>query len=335
MTRLGRSGRVAVAIGGLAAALSSCSTPEAAGPRRIVVVDAVAMPGGDGTVGAPWLNLDAALEQGGPGVEIHLRPGLYRGPFRTSSGGSQGAPLRIVGSQGATLVAAEDEHLLTVAHPHVEIEGLEFREADQLLVVEGAHDVGVRSNTFTEAGGECVRVKRAERVRIERNTVDRCGTRGFDLAADRKNGEGIYIGTAPEQSGGDPDRTNDVVVRGNDIRTPAECVDVKEGATGVIIEANRCRGGLDPRSGGISVRGNGVVVRDNDISDQAGAGIRLGGDEDGDGVDNEVVDNRISEVDGFGVKVERLPQRAVCDNRVDGADEGVANTSEVRPLEDC
>ena len=109
MTRLGRSGRVAVAIGGLAAALSSCSTPEAAGPRRIVVVDAVAMPWGDGTVGAPWLNLDAALEQGGPGVEIHLRPGLYRGPFRTSSGGSQGAPLRIVGSEGATLVAAEDE----------------------------------------------------------------------------------------------------------------------------------------------------------------------------------------------------------------------------------
>lgn len=316
--------------------LASCASRDGAtGPRRIIVVDAVALPGGDGSVGAPWLNLDAALEQAGPGVEIHLRPGIYRGPFRTSAGGTEGAPLRIVGSAGATLVAAEDEHLLTVAHAHVEIEGLEFREADQLLVVEDAHDVSVRANTFVEAGGECVRVKRAERVRIERNVVDRCGTRGFDLAAGRKNGEGIYIGTAPEQAGGDRDTTRDVEVRGNDIRTPAECVDVKEGTTGVLIEANRCRGGLDPRSGGISVRGNGIVVRGNDISDQAGAGIRLGGDDGGDGVDNEVVDNRISEVDGYGVKVERLPQRAVCENRVDGADEGVANTSEVRPLEDC
>ncbi len=160
------------------------------------------------------------------------------------------------------------------------------------------------------------------------------GRRGFALP-DRKNGEGIYVGAAPEQADGEPDRTSDVVIRGNQIRAPAECVDVKEGATAVVIEANACRGGRDPRSGGISVRGNGVVVRDNDITDQAGAGVRLGGDERADGVDNEVVGNRITEVDGYGVKVERLPQRAVCENRIDGADAGTSNTDALEPDGDC
>ena len=62
MTRLGRLGRAAVAIGGSAAVLASCASRDGApGPRRIIVVDAVALPGGDGSVGAPWLNLDAAL----------------------------------------------------------------------------------------------------------------------------------------------------------------------------------------------------------------------------------------------------------------------------------
>lgn len=327
--------RAWAAFGGLTAGLVSCGGSDAAPARRVVVVDAVALPGGDGSVGAPWINLDAALEQAGPGVEIHLRPGVYRGPFRTSAGGSEDLPLRIVGAKGATLIAAENEHLLTIAHDDVHVEGLTLREADQLLVVDGARNVSIRANTFRDAAGECVRLKRSRDVVIEANTVDGCGLRGFDLPEDRKNGEGIYIGTAPEQTDGEPDRSAGIVVRGNDIRSPAECVDVKEGATDVLIEANRCRGGLDPVSGGISVRGNGVVVRDNDITDQAGSGVRLGGDRRGDGVDNEVTGNRISEVDGYGVKIERTPQAAVCGNRIEGADAGDSNTSTIRPDAAC
>jgi hypothetical protein len=166
--------------------------------------------------------------------------------------------------------------------------------------------------------------------------VDGCGRVGFDLDEDRKNGEGIYVGTSAEQRGDDGvDRSSGNRVVDNTVRTPAECIDVKEGATGNVVEGNDCSGSRDPKSGGISVRGNGNVVRANVIHDVAGAGVRLGGAHDDDGTDNVVVDNRITDVGGVGVKVERSPQDRVCANRVSGAADGDSNTREVDPTAPC
>ncbi len=300
-----------------------------------LVVDVGAPGGGDGTVSNPFDRLDTALDEAGPGATIVVRAGEYRGPFRTVRGGTEAQPMRIIGDRGATIVAARNAHAFTVSHDHVAIEGLRFRGADQLLVIEGAAHVEVRDNDFADAGGECVRLKRVRDVTIEANRVADCGRLGFDLAAAHKNGEGIYIGTAPEQADGSPDRSEGVIVRDNDISAPAECVDVKEGATAVRIESNRCRGGLDDRGGGISIRGDEVLVRANHIADQAGAGVRLGGDEQDQGVRNTVTDNDISGVRGVAVKVERLPQGQICGNRVDGAARGDSNTEHVHPTAAC
>ncbi|CAN0413449.1 unnamed protein product, partial [Scytosiphon promiscuus] len=75
-----------------------------------------------------------------------------------------------------------------------------------------------------------------------------------------------------------PDACNDNVVSGNTISTSGnECVDIKEGATGNIIEDNICSNQLDDNSGCYDSRGDGNTFRYNVGSDCLGAGVRLGG----------------------------------------------------------
>ncbi|CAM9737957.1 unnamed protein product, partial [Sphacelaria rigidula] len=73
-----------------------------------------------------------------------------------------------------------------------------------------------------------------------------------------------------------------------------ECIDVKEGATGNVIEDNECAEQLDANSGCYGSRGSGNIFRNNHGSHCVGAGIRLGGwtvDGVTYGLDNEVYDN--------------------------------------------
>jgi len=74
--------------------------------------------------------------------------------------------------------------------------------------VQGARGVRLLGNRLHDAGGECVRLKGyAQANEVASNVIARCGRVRFDLARGAKNGEAIYIGTAPEQSGGRPDRS--------------------------------------------------------------------------------------------------------------------------------
>ena len=58
------------------------------------------------------------------------------------------------------------------------------------------------------------------------------------------------------------DQTNNNVVSGNTISTNAnECVDIKEGATGNIVEYNSCTNQLDENSGCYDSRGDDNIFR--------------------------------------------------------------------------
>jgi parallel beta helix pectate lyase-like protein len=176
--------------------------------------------------------------------------------------------------------------------------------------------------TFRNAGGECLRLRYfAQRNEIAGSSFVSCGVHDFRFGAGGKNGEAIYIGTAPEQRGDgknptrDPDQSNDNWVHHNSFNTQGnECVDIKEASSANVVEDNICTGQRDPESGGFDARGSGNVFRRNESYGNAGAGIRLGGDTPADGTGNDVYGNMIHDNRAGGIKIQQQPQGSICDN---------------------
>lgn len=297
--------------------------------RRVIHVQAEADPGGEGSKTRPFATIQEALDRAFPGDSIVIGKGRYSGPVTTVRAGRQDAPIRLIGD-GARLVGDGDGRLVQILHSHVTLEGLDISRADILIWVADATGVKILGNRLHNAQGECVRLKyRARDNEVAGNHIDDCGREGFDLDADSKNGEGVYIGTAPEQLDrnptGEADTSDGNWIHDNVISTPAECVDIKEGASGNLVEHNTCTDGRDPEGAGFSSRGSSNTFAYNLSRGHAGAGIRLGGDERDDGTGNVVYGNRLSDNDGYGVKIQRLPQGAICENELSDNDKGPTN----------
>ncbi|MDQ3947448.1 MAG: right-handed parallel beta-helix repeat-containing protein, partial [Actinomycetota bacterium] len=290
----------------------------------------------DGSRDRPFGSIDLAVAEARAGDTVVVGPGTYPG-FSTTRSGRPDAPVRIVGS-AAVIRGDGDGHLVQVNHDHITIEGFEIARADILVWMFQATGVRIVNNVLRDAAGECVRVKYfSTGNEIAGNRIERCG-RDFDAADDEKSGEGIYIGTSPEQvqrnPTEEPDGSNDNWIHDNVITSPAECVDIKEGASGNLVESNVCSGGEDPDGAGFSARGNGNIFRANTSTGNKGAGIRLGGDDEADGLDNVVVGNRLVGNRGYGVKIQREPQRQICGNEVADNDEKPSNIG-IDPTDHC
>ena len=285
-------------------------------------VRADAARGGDGSEGRPFTTLQPALDVAGPGDVISVGAGTYLlEGVRTVRAGEPERPIRLVG-QDAELRGDGDGRLIEINHDHISLEGFQLRQADVLVWVQKATGVRITGNTLSDAAGECVRLKYFARGNeVAHNRIERCGLTGFDLEEDDKNGEGIYIGTAPEQREEknptpDVDDSGRNWIHDNSIEVPAECVDVKEGSRENLVENNVCSGSQDPDGAGFSSRGIATVFRNNRSSGHAGAGIRLGGDGKEDGIHSVVVGNTLVDNMGYGVKVLREPQAEICGNVV-------------------
>ncbi len=326
--------------GGTAAARSAPAGTRPAGDRgagpvetatpggRTWYVSADAATGADGSGDRPFGSIELALAEARAGDTVLVGPGTYPG-FSTARSGRPNAPVRIVGS-AAVIRGDGDGRLVEVNHDHVTIEGFEIARADILVWVFQGTGVRLLNNVLRDAAGECVRVKYfSTGNEVAGNRIERCG-RDFDADDHEKNGEGVYIGTSPEQvqrnPTGEPDASNNNWVHDNVITSPAECVDIKEGASANLVEHNLCSGGEDPDGAGFSARGNGNIFRANTSTDNKGAGIRLGGDGDADGLDNVLVGNRLVGNQGYGVKIQREPQRQICGNEVADNEERPSNT---------
>lgn len=215
-------------------------------------------------------------------------------------------------------------NLVELTHDHLVLRDFELTGADKLIVLINAADVRIVGNDLHDAKGECVRLRyHSSGNEIAGNRITRCGRTGFDLSDDSKNGEGVYIGTAPEQLDdknpiGEPDASSRNWVHDNDIAVPAECVDIKEDAVGNVVERNRCTASEDPDGAGFSSRGIATVFIDNFSTGHVGDGIRLGGDEDDDGVRTVVRGNHLIGNKGYGLSVHRLPQGEICGNQLRG-----------------
>jgi parallel beta-helix repeat protein len=291
----------------------------AAQPRTLHVSRA-ARPAGDGSAASPFARIADAVAVAGPGDTVLVGAGTYAELLTTVRPGRPAAPIRIVGTPGARLVGPkgiDTGRLLQVLHDYITVESLELSDANILIRVEGASGVRIVGNRLHDAGGECVRLKSyAQRNELANNTISGCGRVRFDLARDKKNGEGIYIGTAPEQSDGWPDRSDGNWVHHNRILPAAECVDVKERARHNLVERNRCSGSDDPDGAGFSSRGDHTTFRGNRSTHHAGAGIRLGGDTATQGLHNNVLGNTLADNAGYGLKVMRTPQGRIAANTI-------------------
>ncbi|MGH7607887.1 MAG: hypothetical protein ACREME_11160, partial [Gemmatimonadales bacterium] len=278
----------------------------------------------DGSAERPFATLQRGLDAARPGDTVLAAAGTYEG-MRSVRSGEPGAPIVLRGDPGAIIDGrGEANNLVEFTHSHLVLRGFELTGADKLVVLIGASQIRILGNLLYDAEGECLRLRyHSSRNEIAGNRIVGCGRTGFDLDEDSKNGEGVYIGTAPEQLDDknptdEPDTSAGNWVHDNEFEVPAECVDVKEDAVDNLVERNRCTGSEDPDGAGFSSRGIGTVFRYNYSHGHVGDGIRLGGDDDDDGVRTVVRDNRLVGNDGYGLSVHRLPQGEMCGNDIGG-----------------
>jgi hypothetical protein len=298
----------------------------------------------------PLQTIQKALELAEPGDRIQLADGEYRQSVTSVRPGKQGAPITIIGGQ-KTVVYGDNEHnrVIEINHDFITLQGFkidgqhgkgtsrkDFR--DKLIYAvskepkHGIRGLIITNMTIQNAGGECVRLRYfVEDSQVSYSTIRHCGIYDFRFKEGGKNGEGIYIGTAPEQRAdgrsptADVDRSRRNHVHHNLIETYGnECVDIKEGASDNLVEHNTCRHQKDSDSGGMDARGNNNTFRYNIIEDNLGAGVRLGGDEETDGTHNNVYENTIRNNKRGALRILRLPQGTVCGNKLisNGKQEG-------------
>jgi len=245
----------------------------------------------------PLKSIQKALNKAFAGDTVILLPGKYYENIKSVRDGEEGKPITIIGMPGSVIHGnlSPKGKVLHITHSYIKLYNLkvdgQFKNCnrfecyhDKLIYVEGTPEkpvkgVEISSNSVKNGLGECIRVKYAQDVIIWWNEVSLCGLRDFVFKTrDGQNGEGIYIGTAPEQAKKGADLTKNIYVMYNFIASyGSECIDVKEGSSNVVIMHNVCMGNQQETVGGISVRGNNNIISNNIVFLNKGAGIRVKG----------------------------------------------------------
>jgi hypothetical protein len=302
----------------------------------------VSLAGSDSSTGSSpstaFATLQKALDVAPAGATVHLATGRYLQDAVTRRN-----DVTITGPADAVLLGAGGSRILQVQHDRTTLTGFTidglFGSPDsidgyrgKLVYVmsttpgRGVTGLRIRGMQLRNAGDECVRIRYlVTDAEVSASRIGPCGVRDFVFDEGGKNGEGIYLGTAPEQQGanGAPDARPDVStgnrIHDNLIDTRGnECVDVKENSTANVVERNVCTGQQDPESAGFDSRGSGNVFRYNVSVDNVGAGLRFGGDTPADGVGNDAYGDLIARNAGGGIKFQATPQGRLCGNATTG-----------------
>ena len=296
----------------------------------------------------PFVTIQKAVDLLMPGDGLVLMDGKYEQDFVTVRNGTEEKEIFITGSKKAIVHGSgKKARIIEINHDSVILSGFtvdglagDAKERknyrDKLIYIEGkeassgVEGVAVINMHLKNAGGECLRIKYfSQKNEIARNRITGCGAYDFIFDGGGKNGEGVYIGTAPEQVKEDKNITRDVDksdynwVHDNFIDTQGnECVDIKEGSSFNKIENNVCTGQKDKDSAGLDSRGNNNIFRSNEVFGCVGAGIRLGGDKESDGINNDVIENNLHRNNAGGIKIQSKPQGKICGNIISSNKKG-------------
>lgn len=284
--------------------------------------------------GTAFRTLQKAFDVAPSGSTIRLASGTYLQDAITRVSG-----VRVTGPASAVLKGGGGARILQVRHDDITLDGFTidglhgaadskdgYRDkliyAMSTVAGDGVAGLTIRGMTLLNAGGECVRLRYLiTGAEVSGNRIRGCGVHDFVFHDGGKNGEAIYIGTAPEQQGANgapdarPDVSRDNHVFGNLIDTQGnECVDIKENSTANLVEGNLCTGQQDPQSAGFDARGSGNTFRHNIAHNNLGAGLRFGGDTPTDGTGNDAYANVITGNAAGGIKFQATPQGQICGN---------------------
>ena len=278
--------------------------------------------------------LSKALANAKPGTVIRLADGTYTGKFVATASGTKQAPVYLCGGPGAILDGGgiRAGYALHLDHAsYWRVIGFNVRNAQKGLVLDGSSHSVIQGLTVTDIGDEGIHLRSASTDDVvSNNTVSHTGQRRD------KFGEGIYIGSATSNwskySAGGPDRSDNNVVIGNHISaTTAESVDIKEGTTGGLVQANTFDGkdGLTGADSWVDVKGNDWQIVGNLGMTSPQDGFQTHQILDGWGTGNVFRANHAN-VDGpgYGINVTNKAGNTVyCDNTATGAGAGMTNLS--------
>jgi len=306
----------------------------------IIYVDPVN--GGDQNTGsevAPLKTIQAAIDIAQPGSNIILAAGVYLQDVISKRDGLPNAPITIRGPPTAIISGGGKSRIIEINNDYIVLDGFTIdglhgdidKASDyrnKLIYAlgketrSGVTGLRILNMTLRNSGGEAIRLRYfAQNNEVAYCTISDCGIYDFKFGGGEDNGEGIYIGTAADQIGDgknptvEPDESNNNWIHHNFIDTQgAECVDIKEGSSGNIVEYNTCTGQQNPNTAGLQSRGNGNIFRNNEVYGNIGAGVRLGGDTPTDGINNDVYMNNIHDNQSGGIKFMSKPQGRICSN---------------------
>ncbi len=236
--------------------------------------------GADGTAKTPVRSLRRALLLARSGDTVRLAPGVYEGGVETAVGG-----VSVEGPQGAVVRGPSDRRGIQVQHPRTTLRGFTVEKADIGVWLYGVSGCVLEGLTLRDIGGEGVRIKNQSQGNVVRRCrFERMGREGFDAAKGRKNGEGVYIGTAPEQRSRNtppnvPDRCTGNRVEDCTFRTEAaEAVDIKEDSEGNSVLGCVGEDSRDPEGAVFGARGDANRFERCVARGGRGHGFRFGGD---------------------------------------------------------
>jgi nitrous oxidase accessory protein NosD len=144
--------------------------------------------------------LQGALDAASSGTTIQLAAGRYAGNLKTKTAG-----VTITGPAGAVVTGSGNDRTLEVNHDDTTLKGFTIDGGGRLIFVigtkagDGVTGTRIEGMTLKNAQGECIRLKYlATNSVINGNKIGPCGLEDFQGGGGGKNGEGVYIGTAPE-----------------------------------------------------------------------------------------------------------------------------------------
>ncbi len=252
--------------------------------------------------------LHAALTDAKPGDKIIIAPGVYQNDtwkgkwaaFFSEASGTAEQPITICSADPANPavlcgVSQEDKIALYITGKFWNIENLVACEAEKGIVLDqGSHSTITGCEVYN-IGDEGIHLRDdTSYCLIENCNIHDCGT------VNPKYGEGIYIGSAKNNTDYGFDCHYNTVRSCTISNVGAECIDVKEYTIGTLIEGCSFDGsGVKGENGAnslIEIKGNDVIVRNN-------TGYRNGNEQilyavdlymavDGWGQDSRIYDNK-------------------------------------------
>lgn len=294
----------------------------------------IAVPDGEGKIACPEATvtvttadeLTEALAAAEPGMVIFMEPGEYQGHFVAAAKGTKDQPIFVCGSRDAIIDGGGVKkgyafHLNGA--DYWRLIGFTVRHAQKGVMADKSNFNVVQDLDVNHIGDEGIHFRNFSSDNIAQYNI----IWGTGLRRD-KYGEGVYFGTAESNwatfSGGQMDKSDRNIARGNVIRATAESIDIKEGTTGGKIIGNIFDGsaltGDGHNDSWVDVKGNGYLIERNTGRGTSADGFQTHKIINGWGTGNTF---RLNVIDlggsgGYGINDTVGGNTIACDNEVTG-----------------